>query len=214
MQTATEVGGDYYDFHVHEDGTLTVILGDATGHGMQSGMMVSIMKSLFMSDRSNKDLVPFFNNCNASLKDMHLGRLMMALTCAQFNGKSVNISNAGMPPILVYNSVQNKVEEILVEGMPLGAIGNQNYETKTIQISKGDSILLLSDGLLELQNENQEFFGYQKVKSIFLKYSDRSAEEIISHLKDAGLKWINHKETKDDVSMIIVKYLDGLGKHE
>ncbi|MDX1700661.1 MAG: two-component regulator propeller domain-containing protein, partial [Melioribacteraceae bacterium] len=50
MKTATEVGGDYYDFHLHSDGTLTVVLGDATGHGMQSGMMVSIMKSLFMSD--------------------------------------------------------------------------------------------------------------------------------------------------------------------
>jgi ligand-binding sensor domain-containing protein len=47
MKTATEVGGDYYDFHLHIDGTLTVILGDATGHGMMSGMMVSIMKSLF-----------------------------------------------------------------------------------------------------------------------------------------------------------------------
>ena len=47
MRTATEVGGDYYDFHVHLDGTLTVVLGDATGHGMMSGMMVSIMKSLY-----------------------------------------------------------------------------------------------------------------------------------------------------------------------
>ena len=55
MKTATEVGGDYYDFHLHLDGTLTVILGDATGHGMMSGMMVSIMKSLFMSDRTNKE---------------------------------------------------------------------------------------------------------------------------------------------------------------
>ena len=54
MKTATEVGGDYYDFHVHPDGTLTVILGDATGHGMMSGMMVSIMKSLFMSDQNQQ----------------------------------------------------------------------------------------------------------------------------------------------------------------
>ena len=59
MKTATEVGGDYYDFHVHADGTLTVILGDATGHGMMSGMMVSIMKSLFMfSSVIERMLVP------------------------------------------------------------------------------------------------------------------------------------------------------------
>ncbi|MDZ7625805.1 MAG: triple tyrosine motif-containing protein [Ignavibacteriaceae bacterium] len=80
MKTATEVGGDYYDFHVHMDGTLTVILGDATGHGMMSGMMVSIMKSLFMSDRTNKELKPFFENANEAIKDMQLGRLMMGLT--------------------------------------------------------------------------------------------------------------------------------------
>ncbi len=87
MNTATEVGGDYYDFHVHPDGTLTVLVGDATGHGMQAGMMVSIMKSLFMSDRSNKDIKPFFQNSSEAIKDMQLGRLMMALACIQFRGK-------------------------------------------------------------------------------------------------------------------------------
>jgi hypothetical protein len=44
MKTATEVGGDYYDFHVGMDGTLTVVLGDATGHGMKAGTMVTICK--------------------------------------------------------------------------------------------------------------------------------------------------------------------------
>ena len=47
MKTATEVGGDYYDFKLHEDDTLTVVIGDATGHGMQAGTMVSATKSLF-----------------------------------------------------------------------------------------------------------------------------------------------------------------------
>ena len=45
MQTATEVGGDYYDFSVKEDGSLNVCLGDATGHGMKAGTIVSMMKS-------------------------------------------------------------------------------------------------------------------------------------------------------------------------
>lgn len=47
MKTATEVGGDYYDFNVSIDGTLTVVLGDATGHGMKAGTMVTTTKSLF-----------------------------------------------------------------------------------------------------------------------------------------------------------------------
>ena len=47
MKPATEVGGDYYDFHVGEDGTLTVAVGDATGHGLKAGSVVTATKSLF-----------------------------------------------------------------------------------------------------------------------------------------------------------------------
>ena len=47
MKTATEIGGDYYDFDLMPDGTLTVALGDATGHGTKAGMMVVIAKSRF-----------------------------------------------------------------------------------------------------------------------------------------------------------------------
>ncbi len=79
MKTATEVGGDYYDFHLHENNMLTIILGDATGHGMESGMMVSIIKSLFMSDRSNNNLLSFFTNCNNAIKDMNLGKIINGL---------------------------------------------------------------------------------------------------------------------------------------
>ena len=44
MKTASEVGGDYYDFHLGEDGTLTIAVGDATGHGLKAGTMVSVVK--------------------------------------------------------------------------------------------------------------------------------------------------------------------------
>ena len=57
MKTATEVGGDYYDFHVGVDGTLTIVLGDATGHGMRAGTMVTSAKSLFNSYGANPDII-------------------------------------------------------------------------------------------------------------------------------------------------------------
>ncbi len=112
MKTATEVGGDYYDFHVHLDGTLTVVLGDATGHGMMSGMMVSIMKSLFMSDRTNKELKPFFENANEAIKDMQLGRLMMALSCVQISNNKIVTTNAGMPPYLFTEKISKQLKRL------------------------------------------------------------------------------------------------------
>lgn len=47
MKPATEVGSTYYDFHVSKDGTLTVAVGDATGHGLKAGTFVTVTKSLF-----------------------------------------------------------------------------------------------------------------------------------------------------------------------
>ncbi len=79
MRTATEVGGDYYDFMVQEDGTLNVAFGDATGHGLQAGTMVTLMKGFFTSDASRLGLQEFLNHCSKVIKDINLGRILMSI---------------------------------------------------------------------------------------------------------------------------------------
>ncbi|HKI79177.1 MAG TPA: SpoIIE family protein phosphatase [Ignavibacteriaceae bacterium] len=205
MQTATEVGGDYYDFHVHPDGTLTVILGDATGHGMMSGMMVSIMKSLFMSDRTNKELKPFFENSSMSIKDMQLGRLMMALTCVQISVDRAITANAGMPPLYIYRSGQQKIEEININNMPLGAIKTINYDVSEIKVDKGDTLLMMSDGFAELKNKNEEIYGYRRARNNFEKVANKNPDEIISYLRDKGKEWTDNADPDDDVTFVVIK---------
>jgi serine phosphatase RsbU (regulator of sigma subunit) len=205
MKTATEVGGDYYDFHVHTDGTLTVILGDATGHGMMSGMMVSIMKSLFMSDRSNKELKPFFENASSAIKDMQLGRLMMALTCVQIKADRIVTTNAGMPPLFIYRKNSQTLEEIVINNMPLGAMKGIIYDVKELKIERGDTLLLMSDGFAELKNENKEIYGYKRARNSFEEVAKREPEEIVTYLKEEGRKWTNDKEPEDDVTFVVIK---------
>jgi serine phosphatase RsbU (regulator of sigma subunit) len=205
MKTATEVGGDYYDFHFHLDGTLTVVLGDATGHGMQSGMMVSIMKSLFMSDRSNKELKPFLRNSNQAIKDMHLGRLMMALTCVQVNSSKITVANAGMPSTLVYRQKTNSIEELAINNMPLGGIKDFDYDIIEEHVFPGDTILMLSDGFPELLNDNEEMFGYERIKENLLALGESSAEEIIESFKEAVNSWSGGKVPEDDVTFAVIK---------
>ncbi len=205
MQTATEVGGDYYDFHLHLDGTLTVLLGDATGHGMQSGMMVSIMKSLFMSDRSNKSLKPFFQNTNTAIKDMELGRLMMAANCVQFNSNKIKVASAGMPSVLIYRAQLKLAEEIVINNLPLGAMREFDYEVKEESINSGDTLLLMSDGFAELKNNNNEMIGYKKAKSIFESVAEKNPEEIIRSLKEKADSWAEGLENEDDITFVVVK---------
>ena len=80
---------------------------------MMSGMMVSIMKSLFMADRTNKALKPFFENANAAIKDMQLGRLMMALTCVQISSNKIVTTNAGMPSLFISEKTLKRLKSLL-----------------------------------------------------------------------------------------------------
>jgi serine phosphatase RsbU (regulator of sigma subunit) len=205
MKTATEVGGDYYDFHVHLDGTLTVVLGDATGHGMMSGMMVSIMKSLFMSDRTNKALKPFFENASEAIKDMRLGRLMMSLNCVQINNNKIVTTNAGMPPLFIYRKNFQTIEEVVINNMPLGAMKGIVYDVKELKIERGDTLLLMSDGFAELKNEAGEIYGYKKARNSFEEAAKKEPEEIVSFLSEEGKRWTNDKDPSDDVTFVVIK---------
>ena len=205
MKTATEVGGDYYDFNVGLDGTLTVAIGDATGHGMKAGTIVSMVKALFASGGSRMDLKTFFDQSSDALKEIELGRLMMAFMMIKIKNHHLEICNAGMPPLFIYRKSSKLVEEIQLNGMPLGAVKNYPYEIKETEILTGDTILLLSDGLPELKNESGEQYNYTRVNNAFELVAEKRPEEIISYLKEEGSRWVNDKDPDDDVTFVLIK---------
>jgi hypothetical protein len=97
MRTSTEVGGDYYDFFELEDGSFYAVCGDATGHGSQSGMMVSITKAGLASIESNSP-DDILNRLNKVVRRVDTGRLRMSLSVCIFKNDKLYISAAAMPP--------------------------------------------------------------------------------------------------------------------
>ena len=205
MKTATEVGGDYYDFNVDDDGTLTVAMGDATGHGMKAGTIVSMIKALFASGGSHLDIKTFFNQSSAALKGIELGRLMMAFIMLKIKANKLVFANAGMPSLFIYRKKNREVEEMMLHGMPLGAMKNFPYEIKETELSSGDTLLLLSDGLPELKNEKNEQYDYARVKEEFKSAAEKSPNEIVEYLKNSASQWMNGIEPDDDVTLVVIK---------
>jgi serine phosphatase RsbU (regulator of sigma subunit)/ligand-binding sensor domain-containing protein len=205
MKTATEVGGDYYDFSTKEDGSLNIALGDGTGHGLKAGILVSMIKSLFVANSIDKKINEFFTSSNNVLKNSKLDKMMMAFAMVNINGNRIRIGNAGIPPIYIYRKITDKVEEIKVNGLPLGAMKNSKYEIYEGELSEGDVILMISDGFPELQNSENEMYGYERVINSFKSVSNKSSEEIIGYLKDEGSQWVKNKEPDDDVTFVVIK---------
>ncbi len=205
MKTATEVGGDYYDFHVGMDGTLTVVIGDATGHGMKAGTMVTATKSLFSSHASNPDILFTFQEITRCIKHMNMHLVAMCLSILKIQGNKMQISAAGMPPALLYRDKTKSVEEIILKGMPLGAYQDFPYELREMEIFPGDTLFLMSDGLPELFNRKKEMFGYERVMEIYKSSASKNPEEIIQELKTAGSDWTNNEAPDDDVTFVVIK---------
>ncbi|MFZ5519070.1 MAG: two-component regulator propeller domain-containing protein [Candidatus Zhuqueibacterota bacterium] len=212
MQTATEVGGDYYDFHVDDNGTLTVVIGDATGHGLNAGTLVSVIKSLFIANVSKSDIRTFFEDCTRTIKQLNLGNLYMALSLVRIANDTLMASAAGMPPIYIYRKKTQSVEELVIKGMPLGAFDDFLYADETVRLENGDAVLLLSDGLPELFNENKEVFDYLRIQQIFAEVGAGSPQRIIDHLIEAGEQWRNGRAQNDDITFVVlkVKSIDGV----
>ena len=205
MKTATEVGGDYYDFAIAQDGALNVAFGDATGHGMQAGTIVTLMKGLFLSDASRFDIQSFFNHCSKAIKEIRLARLFMAFTLVRLRGNSLSFSSAGMPPVFLYRKSSGMVEEILLKGMPLGAMKNFPYTLHETELQRGDTILLLTDGLPEQKNSAGEMFDYAKVQTMFAEVGASKPDDVIAHLMNAGESWMSGAVQDDDITMLVIK---------
>lgn len=205
MNTASEVGGDYYDFSFKEDGSLNIAVGDATGHGMRAGIMVSIMKALFISDSAELDLIDFFSNSNKTLKALNLGRMMMAFTVLNIKNYQVQFINAGIPPIFIYKKSTQTVIEIETQCMPLGAISDSSFAINKFDVDSGDAILILSDGLPELKNEKNEQYDYSRVKVEFNSIAEKTPSDIVEYLKNSASQWSNGVEPDDDVTFVVIK---------
>jgi serine phosphatase RsbU (regulator of sigma subunit)/ligand-binding sensor domain-containing protein len=205
MKTATEVGGDYYDFIVGLDGTLTIAIGDATGHGMRAGTMVTSAKSLFNSYAANPDILFTFQEMTRCIKQMQFQSLAMCMTMLKIKNNKLLMSAAGMPPVYLFRNKHKIIEEYLIEGMPLGTMDNFPYELKELELFSGDTILLMSDGFPELNNQHNEMFGYKRARNSFEEVAEKDPENIIVYLKNEGNRWSDNKDPDDDVTFVVIK---------
>lgn len=205
MESATEIGGDYYDYSLADDGALTIAIGDATGHGMKAGTMVSIVKGLFITHSPISDMPGFFRKCARAIKQMRLGNLYMALMLVTIKGRELTASAAGMPPVYIRRSKTGTVETLLIKGMPLGGPLFDNYQVRKAKLFPGDAVLLMSDGFPELFNDQNEMLDYPRVEAIFREAGEKSATGIVHHLHQAGSKWANGRPQDDDITFVVVK---------
>jgi serine phosphatase RsbU (regulator of sigma subunit) len=207
MQTATEVGGDYYDFHLAHDGTLTIAVGDATGHGMRAGTMVTATKGLFNALAAQPDPVTTLQQFTAALKRMNLSKLYMALTLVVIRGREVTVASAGMPHALHYRSGTREVVPVVLKGMPLGAFNQFPYQQHHFTAASGDALLLMSDGFPEAFRPDGEILGDDRALAAYAEVATESAEAALARLVEVAKAWMDGMPPRDDLTFVAIRFV-------
>lgn len=208
--TATEVGGDYYDFHVAGNGVLSVTIGDATGHGAKAGTMVTVIKALFAGYTPEVMPAQFLRDAAEKVKRMDLGRMAMALLLARFENDRLTLASAGMLPGYVHRQ-EGKIEEVARGATPLGTLG-ADYHDVSIDLAAGDTVLFMTDGFPELQNESGQQLGYAAAIDEFaLAAKGATADDVIASLSGAAKRWNGERPPNDDVTFVVVRAKAALG---
>ncbi len=130
---------------------------------------------------------------------------MMAFGMININHNELMICNAGIPPVYIYRKEKGFVEEVKVNGLPFGAMKNSKYEVYKGILNTGDVILLLSDGMPEIQNRSKELYGYERLREIFEDIAEKTSKEIISELWNESKSWLEGNYPEDDITFVVIK---------
>lgn len=207
IKTATEVGGDFYDFVVSKNGNLTFAIGDATGHGAKAGAMVTAVKVLFVSMANRKNLISIVSQASKVLSRTGLKKLYMALAIGRLKADTLEVVGAGMPPALLWKASVRTVEKISLNGMPLGSLADYPYKLTTVELEPGDMIFFMSDGLPELFNHRQEMYGYESPVILMKHYGGLSPKLFIEAVEREILHFKGDELLHDDITLIAIKKL-------
>jgi serine phosphatase RsbU (regulator of sigma subunit) len=207
-QPAREVGGDFYDFFELEDGSVGVVVGDATGKGVPAASVVTATYSML---RAVAQALGSFSpgEVLAQVNETLMARIPtnMFVTCfyAILDPVSGSLTYANAGHDLPYLQLGAYAEELRARGMPLGLMSEMSYEEGEASLREGGSVLFHSDGLVEAHDPKGEMFGFPRLRALVAEHAEEERslgaflmEELYSFV---GEGW----EQEDDITLLTLK---------
>lgn len=206
-------GGDYYDYldmGGHQQGRIGVVVGDVSGHGIPSALlMTSVRSSLRQRVLLSGTIAQIVSDVNRQLaKDVEESGRFMTMFCSEIDARTRSIRwvRAGHEPAIFYDPATNTIEELKGPGMALGVEESWQYEeNQKAGLTGGQIIVLGTDGIWEAHNARGEMFGKESVFEAIRQNAAKSAKEIVAAIIDSLGRFRQDVIPEDDVTLVVVK---------
>ena len=205
FEPLAEIGGDYYDYFPMPDGRTAVVVGDVSGHGLPTGLLVAMAKAglstLIDSGLTGSAL---FARLNELIHRSTDARNYMTLSLLAFDPRTrrAELTNAGQ--LAPYRLSAGGLESLSLPSFPLGATPRADFPTMSYELAAGDRLVFATDGFVEAMSASGEPFGFERLEALL----SREAASDAGRLKEAILEAVG-KHTKgaapeDDRTLVVL----------
>jgi len=204
-QQAELVGGDIFDFYKFNKDEFAFCIGDASGHGIPAALMArDVIVGLRMGLENQMKMVHTLKKLNRVIYNSAYSTKFISLFYAEIetNGALFYVNAGHPPPILFYN---NKIIELESTGLVFGALEEIDLRRSYIEIFPDSVLVLITDGILERENNLGEEFGPERLKKLVTKNLDKDAEEILKIIFQTTNEFGNKSKWKDDATVVVIK---------
>ena len=207
METAKEVGGDFYDFYFTAQDRVLFLVADVSGKGIPAAMFMMRAKTLIKSiAQTGKPLVRVFEEANDALSEGNSSSTFVTVWAGEINMLTGHVTyvNAGHNPPVVRRG--GKVEYLKTRSsLALGAMPGVHYHVDDLRLEPGDAIYLYTDGITEQPNAAGELFGEERLLKTLSSREYRKDSVLKAVLADVRQHAVG-VEQADDCTQLVIRY--------
>ncbi len=205
FEPSAAIGGDYFDILRIDDSRIAVVIADVSGHGLPTGLRMAMLKAaLVILVEEAKAPVEILRRLSGMVRAQTEDRFFVTATVGlvDFRAGTLELTNAGHPPTYLLRN--GEVEEILLPGNPLGALGEQ-YGQRVLDLKTDDILVWLSDGLIEITDPAGEPFGYERTRES-LRGVVGAAADARNRLLNAVAQHAAGEPAVDDQTLVAMRF--------
>ncbi len=203
------IGGDYYDVFNIDERRLAVAIGDVSGHGLSTGLVMAMVKAAMTTlVEEGADETSLFRRLNDLVYRSTERRAFMTLAFTIFDleRRTIRHTNAGhLYPYLLRPGMSQPIA-IESPSLPLGVRTHIISNTVEVELREGDVLVYLSDGMVEAQNENGDPFGFDQMEMLLASQTDHDAGALRQVILDAVAQHSGTRPADDDRTVMIVQF--------